>query len=133
MHPHLAIHRRCDEKRGLGCQSDRCERIIRDAACEFGYRVRSGWSDQKKIRRVGQGNVAGMPGFLFVENSCCDRIARQCLESERRDKLGGMFCHHHIDIAPSLREAACELGGLVAGDGAADTEDDIFFVHAKSS
>ena len=71
-----------------------------------------------------------MPGFFFIKNTCGDRVARKRLKSERGNKFGGMAGHDDLDVETALGEAAREVSGFVASDGAGHAQDDIFF-HEK--
>ena len=131
--PHLAIHCWSDDERRACGERDGGERIVCDPARELGDEVRRGGCDEKQIGIVRERDVAGMPGFFFIENSSRHRISREGLESERGDELRGGAGHHDMHLEAVLREAAREVGGLVTGNRAANAEDDIFFLHQKES
>ena len=129
--PHLAVHRRSDDEWGPRGERDGGQSIVRNSTGELGDEVRRGGRDEQQIGVVRERDVAGMPGFFFIENSSRHRISREGLESERGDELGGRAGHHDMDLEAVLREAACEVSGFVAGDRAANAKHDIFFSHQK--
>src|SRR5262249_55137078 len=97
-------------------QRNRGERMIRQTVGELGKDVRGRRCDQKKIRAVGQFDVAGPPVFFFVEETRHRRIFGKGLQGERRDELGRVVRHHWKNLVTLFHEQTRELGRFVGGD-----------------
>ena len=127
MLPHFAIHGGRD-KDGSGARQGeigggkgiRCE-AMGEAAEDIG----SGRGHEEEIRLVGEFDMTRFPGLFFVFQRDEDCVAGKCLEREGGDELGGGAGHHRMDAVAGLGEARGEFCGLVGGDGAGDTEDDV--------
>ena len=102
MLPHVHIHRRCDDhRRGRG-EVQRSQKIVGDAAREFGDDVCGGRSNEQEIGALRHRNV--LDGALEVggasggiaEEVGDDFLAGERGEGKRRDKLARGASHHHL-------------------------------------
>ena len=75
MQPHLAIHRGCDEQRGLCGKSNSRQRVISEAVSELGDDIRGRGSHEKQVGVVSKFDVTGVPADLFIKNASGYRMA----------------------------------------------------------
>src|SRR5262245_37654533 len=95
MRPHFSIHCRRDQNRRAGGERYGRERMTCQTVREFSDHVCRCRRDQQQVRAVGKLNVTRSPALFFVEETRHHWIFRQRLQCERRNKFGGVMCHHH--------------------------------------
>ncbi len=114
---HLCVHRRRQHHGRLGrCHYTR-EKIVADSIRQFAKDRRSGRSDDDKICLPSKGNMNRIPlaGWLCKEIRK-DRVPRECLQGEGRDKLFCFFGHHHMDCITLFSQKRDQIARLVRGD-----------------
>ncbi len=102
MIPHVDVHCRGDDDRSSAGEIQRAEKIIADAAAEFGEDVRGGWRDQQKVGALGHGDVfdgAFQVGLAvgFGEQSSNNFFSGERGKGERSDEFAGRASHHYFD------------------------------------
>lgn len=124
--PHFSVHGWGDEDGGFAweCEVDGCQGIGCVAVGEEGEGVGGGRGDEEKIRAIGEFDVAGFPGLLFIFQGNQHRIAGEGLEGEWGDELASGLGHDRVHIMPGFDKLRCKIGSFVSSDGAGDAEDD---------
>ena len=73
----------------------------------------------------------GRFGFL-IPQVLAYRLARNGLQGRFGHELSGGIGHHYLHAGAALTESPYEFRGLVGGDSARDTEDDVLLMHSAS-
>ena len=92
-------------------------------------KIRCRGCHQHKVGPAGQFDMAHGRLGRAIPQLRAHLAARHGLEGQRRHKLAGARGHHHLDLRPALYEATYQIGALVGGDAAGDTQHDAFSVH----
>ncbi len=124
MLPHFPIHGRRNQhfRRRIQCERDARQCVIREPIGHLREHIGRGWSDQQKLRLVGQLNVSRLPAFLLVIKIRHHWMPGQRFENEWCDKLKGIGSHDNPHIPAGLRQQARQISGLVSCDGTSDTK-----------
>ncbi len=122
--PHLPVHRRRDEERAIARERQRRQQIVGMAVRDLGQKIRGRRRNDDRVgaaRKIDVPHaVVGARGPEIGQHG----IARQRLQRDRRDEAAGPRRHHDVHGDVRLDEQARELGRLVRGDAARQSEDD---------
>src|ERR1700730_2683715 len=66
--------------------------------------------------------MTGMPVRSFSKEISGYRIARKCLQCERRNELGGSLCQNDMNLARFLLQFACDISRPICCDRCSDAE-----------
>ena len=80
--PHVDVHGRTDEHRGLAGQIEGAEHVRGEAVGEVGHGVGRGGGHEQKVRPLGQLDVRGNPVRLFILKGGEDGIAGDRVQGE---------------------------------------------------
>jgi hypothetical protein len=109
MKPHFTIHGRRYQNRRSGCKCDCGERVVRQSECKLSDNVGRCRCDQQQVRSIRQVDMTGMPVRRFSKEISGYRIARKCLQRERRNELGGSLGQNDMNVARFLSQFACNI------------------------
>ena len=123
---HVGVHGGGEKQRRLGGQGRGGEGVVGEAEGELGDDVGRGRGDDQQVGAGGQGDVLHGELRLEVEEVRDHGPVGDAAEGHGRDELGGAAGEDDVDVRAGLHEAAGKLGGLVAGDAAGDSQDDVF-------
>jgi hypothetical protein len=98
------------------------QQIIGRAARKSLEEIRRGWRDDDGVGPACQLDVAHRGFGLRIEELGAHRLARQCLEGERRHELTCRRGHHHLHFGAGFDQASGQVGRFVRGDAAGDAE-----------
>ncbi|MNN31793.1 hypothetical protein D3C81_1454940 [compost metagenome] len=124
--PHRLVHRRGQRHRRVGGQHQGGQQVVGAALGQARQQVGGGRGDQHQVGPAGQLDVAHGRLGGRVEQVVEHRMAGQRLQGQRGDEFAGGAGHHHAHFGALVAQAADQLGALVGGDAAADTQDDAF-------
>ncbi len=122
--PHLAVHRRRDEKRAVPCKRQRRQEIVGMAVRDLGEEIGGGGCDDNRIGAARQVDMAHSIGCTGGPQIGQHGMTRQRLHRHRCDEPACACRHHDIDGDIRLDEEARQFRSLVRGDAARQSEHD---------
>src|SRR5579863_273902 len=130
MVPHVDVHRRSHHHWRGGRKVQGAEKIVADAAAEFGKNIRGGRRNQQQIRALRHGNVFNGAVEIGLAARFRKQIGDYFFSRERRERqrpheLAGRAGHHHFHAEAFLLQAAHQFGRFVGRNSAGDAEDDM--------
>ncbi|MNG83339.1 hypothetical protein D3C79_420600 [compost metagenome] len=123
---HLLVHGGRQRDGCRGGQAEGGQQFIRHAGGQARHQVGAGGRDQHQIGPLCQLDVAHARLGGRVQQAVGDRVAGDGLQGQGSDELLGGAGHHHPHLGPLIFQAAYQLGTLVGGDPATDTQQDAF-------
>ena len=120
--PHFAVHGGGEEDGGGSGEGevDGGEGIGGEAPGKVAEGVGAEGGDEEEVGVVGEFDVAGLPGVLFVFEADEDGLAGEDLEGEGGDELGGGPGEDAMDFMAELGELTGEVCGFVGRNGPCD-------------
>ena len=145
--PHFAVHGRShDQRHGIqrAGQAHQAEQVVGPAVQQLGHEVGTGRGHQDGIGIAGEVDVGhavahasaqiGTGGFARIPLRAEHGPPGQRLHGDGGDELHGRIGHDHLHAGPLFDQCAAQLGRLVAGNAARQTQNDVFSVkvfHAR--
>ena len=121
--PHLGVHRRSDQHRGLGREQGGPQKIVGEPGSDLRDRVRGRRRHDHEVGRLTESHVPH-PCHILVHARChgvtTDRLP--CRQPDEAQRIRG---GHHGHVVAALREQAHEMHRLVRGDAACDSDHDV--------
>ena len=129
MIPHVDVHRRSDDDRRGGGEIKRAEKIVADAAAEFGDDVGSGRRNQQQIRALRDSDVFDGTFELASPPDSANSSGDYFFPGERgkgkrRDEFAARASHDYFDGETFLLQAAHQLGRFVGRHSAGYAKSD---------
>ncbi len=128
----MHIHRRTQDTLAECSQTHGACQVIRDSVCDLADDVRRCRHHTHHICPLRE--IHMRDGILRVvfEQRCQHRPVTEGLKGERRDKLRGVFRHHHPDLMSGLRQPARQITGFVRRDPARHDNQNMLGFHEQS-
>ena len=127
--PHFPVHGGRDQQGHGGNrtgQAQEAEQIVGAPVQQFGHEVGAGRGDQHRVGFPGQIDMRHIVVGAAVPLRIKNRPPAQSLHGHRRDELRRCLSHHDLHRSPFLDHGAAQLSGLVAGDAAAEAQNNVF-------
>ena len=122
----MGVHGRGHQLGAGGGQGDGGEHVIGQAVGQLGDDVGGGRRDEHEVGGVGQRDMGHIVLEIAVEGIDDAAAVGEGLKDQRRDELGGVSGHEHMDIRPALGQRMGHIGHLVSRDAAGDAQHDGF-------
>ncbi len=127
--PHHPVHRGRQGDRRLRSQAHGGQQIVRLARCQTRYAAGTRRCNEDEVRPARKLDVAHRSFRGRIPQVRPDRTARHSLKGERRDELPGGRGHDDLHVSATLEQPTHEVGALVGGYAARDTQKDPFALH----
>ena len=127
--PHLAVHGRREQQgktRQGPRQTQQTQQVVCPALYQLGHEIRARRRDQAGIGRAAQRDVQHVVVGTRIPLGVVDGTLAQRLHGDRRDELGRSLCHHHLHGGALLDQGPAQICGLVAGNAASQTQQNMF-------
>ncbi len=119
---HLAVHRGGEQHRRPRGRVERGQEIVGEPVGQFADDVRGGRGDEQQVDRGREGDVLDVGVGSRLELAGDDATARDRLERQGADEIGGGGRHDRHDVVSALLQPARDLDRLVGADAACDTK-----------
>ena len=122
--PHLAIHGRRHQQRlaGRTCQTGQADQFVRPSLRQPCDEVGAARRQHDHIGLAAHADVRHVVGAACIPLAQDHGSARKCLHGDRRDELAGSLGHHHLHRGTALDQQPAQLGRLVAGHAASQSQ-----------
>jgi hypothetical protein len=100
--------------------------VVGAAVQQLGHEIGASGCNQHQIGFATQVDVRHVVGFAGVPLRDKHRAVTQCLHGHRGDELRCRLGHDHLHRSALLDQRAAQFRSLVAGDAAAQAQDDVF-------
>ena len=127
--PHFPVHGRGNQKWHDGDragQAQKAEQVVGTPVQQLGHEVGAGRCHQHRVGLPGQIDVRHIVVGAAVPLRIKNRPPAQGLHGHRGDELCRRLGHHDLHRSPFFDHRAAQLGGFVAGDAAAEAQNNVF-------
>ena len=109
--------------------------IVGQAMGKLSQNVGRGRGHEDDVGLLCQRDVGDFELEITVKGVHHALVARQGLERDGGDELGGVFGHDDLHVGPQLAQCAGHVGHFIGGDAAADAQKDAFSlqIHPDAS
>ena len=127
--PHLAVHGRREQQgktRQGPRQTQQTQQVVCPALHQLSHEIRTCRRNQAGIGRAAQRDVQHVVIGTRVPLGVIHGTLAQCLHGDRGDELGRSLSHHHLHGGALLDQGPAQLCGLIAGNAASQTQQNMF-------
>ena len=123
---HIAVHRGSHQKGRRRRDDGGGQRIVGQPRRQLGDTVGRCWRDYHYVGPLGQGQVLDAEVRMRVEGVGYHLTVGDAAECQRGDEASGAVAHHCVHERLFLHQLAGQVQGLVTGDAAGDSQDNVF-------
>lgn len=121
--PHLRVHRRSEQHRGLGGEQRGAQQVVGEARGDLREGVRGRGCHDHQLGGLTESHVPHLRHIIMHARG--DRVPTNRLPCGQSHEAQRILGGHHGHVVPTLREQAHEVHRLVRGDAARDSDDDV--------